>query len=190
MQLGLLIAGIVAWSAMHLFPAVLPGARLELVDRLGRGPWRGLFSLVIISSLVLIVFGWRSSVPDFVYTPPLAGSPVPAVLVLIAFVLFVAARVPSNIKRMLRHPQLTGLILWVVAHLLANGDSRSIALFGGLGCWALAEIVLINRRDGAWERPDARPILADVIVVIAAAFAFALVLYFHERLFGVPPIAA
>lgn len=188
--MSLLIAGIVAWSAMHLFPAVLPGARQKAIDRLGRGPWRGLFSLVILGSVVLIVLGWRSSMPGFVYSAPLAGSPVPAVLVLIAFVLFVAARVPSNMKRVLRHPQLTGLMLWAAAHLLANGDTRSIVLFGGLGAWALAEVILINRRDGAWERPGSKPFLSDVIVLTAAALAFALVLYFHERLFGVPPIAA
>ena len=36
----------------------------------------------------------------------------------------------------MRHPQLTAVIVWAVAHLLVNGDLASIVLFGdhaGLG---------------------------------------------------------
>ena len=46
--------------------------------------------------------------------------------------------IPNNVKRLLRHPQLTGVALWGIGHLLANGESRSIILFGGLGAWAIA----------------------------------------------------
>ncbi|MFT7461024.1 MAG: putative membrane protein, partial [Planctomycetota bacterium] len=64
------------------------------------------------------------------------------ILVFIAFVLFVAAQVKTNIKRVLRHPQLTGLVFWCIGHLLANGDSRSLVLFLGLLIWAKLQIIL------------------------------------------------
>jgi uncharacterized membrane protein len=77
-------------------------------------------------------------------------------------------------------------LLWSLAHLLANGDSRSIALFGGLGIWAIAEVVLCNRRDGAWEKPATVSRSLDVITLAIGAAGFALVWYFHAALFGVP----
>ena len=39
----------------------------------------------------------------------------------------------------LRHPMLTGVVVWAVAHLLVNGDVASLVLFGWMGLWALAE---------------------------------------------------
>jgi uncharacterized membrane protein len=177
--MGLLIAGLVLWSLVHLYPSLASQSRDGVVARLGNNAYRGVFALLMLGALAMIVFGWKNAVPSAIYAPPLAG----------AFILFVAAQAKTNIKRLLRHPQLTGVIVWGVAHLLANGDSRSVALFGGLGVWALVEIVLINRRDGAWQRPAAAPVGSDVIVIIISAIAFAVVLYFHQWLFGVAPIA-
>lgn len=186
--MSLLITGIVAWCVVHLFPSVMPAQRAALVARLGNNAYRGLIALLILGSLVVIVFGWRSSTPTPLYAPPLLGSHLVTILMFLAFVLFVAAQSRTNIKRLLRHPQLTGVIVWSIAHLLASGDSRSVALFGGLGVWALLEIVLINRRDGDWEKPAAAHASADITVAIIAAVAFAVILYFHELLFGVAPI--
>lgn len=187
--MNLLVTGIAVWCVVHLFPSVMPETREKLIARLGNNAYRGLFALVILASLVVIVLGWRSATPTAIYAPPIQGSPIVSVLVFLAFILFVAARANTNLKRILRHPQLTGVIVWSVAHLLANGDSRSVALFCSLGVWAVLEILLINRRDGAWEKPAAAPVQSDVVVVVIAAVAFAVIFYFHELLFGVSPMA-
>ena len=187
--MSLLVTGIAVWCVVHLFPSIMPATREKLVAQLGSNAYRGLFSLIILASLVIIVLGWRSATPAAVYAPPLQGSPIVALLMYLAFVLFVAARAKTNLKRALRHPQLTGVVVWSVAHLLANGDSRSVALFASLGVWAVLEIVLINRRDGVWEKPVASPARSDANVVLIAAIAFAVIFYFHEVLFGVSPIA-
>ena len=84
---------------------------------------------------------------------------------------------------------LTGLIIWGGAHLLANGENRSVLLFGAMSVWALITIFLINRRDGAWEKPAPRPIRSDVITVVISTVVFAIVLYFHQALFGVSAMA-
>jgi uncharacterized membrane protein len=187
--MGLLITGVIIWSGVHLFPALARGPREVLIAKLGRNPYRGLFSLLIFGALALIVIGWRSAAPAAVYTPPLGAGPFPAALVFFAFVLFFAARAPTNIKRLLRHPQLTAVLVWAVAHLLANGADRDLALFGGLGLWSVAEILACNRRDGGWVRPAPAPFLGDAVVVIIGAVIYAVVLYFHGRLFGVSPLA-
>ena len=51
--------------------------------------------------------------------------------------MIVAAYIPGNIKRMLKHPMLVGVKLWALAHLLANGDLASIILFGAILAWAV-----------------------------------------------------
>ena len=141
--------------------------------------------MLVIASLVLIVLGWRSAVPSSIYAPPLIGGPIVAALMLAALVLFVAARSGSNLKRYVRHPQMLAVILWSAAHLLANGDSRSIILFGGLGVWAIVEILLCNRRDGDWRKPEAVSTRIDVVTAAIGIAAFGLLAYFHQSLFGV-----
>lgn len=184
----LLLFGLLLFTLVHLLPAAFGTLRGSLIARVGENPYRGIFSLVIVISLVLIVLGWRSATPTVVYDPPLHGGPVTSVLVLMAFVLFVAARSGSNIKRIVRHPQMLSVILWSAAHLLTNGDSRSLALFGGLGAWAIAEILLCNRRDGAWQKPDRVSAKVDMITAAIGGVVFALVGYFHQALFGAAPV--
>ena len=138
-------------------------------------------------AILLMVFGWRSATPELWYAAPLAGAPiVVAALVLISFVLMGAANVPTNIKRVLRHPMLTGVILWGVAHLLANGDNRSVTLFGILTIWAAVSIVLINRREGEYTPPEAVPVQKDIVLVLVGAVLTSVVAYFHEYLSGMP----
>lgn len=187
--MALLVAGVVLWSFVHLFPSIMPASRAALVGRLGEGPYKGIFSLLLVGSIVLMVIGWRSIEPENLYVPPLLGSPIVTVLMLISFILFAAASAPGNIKRYLRHPMLTGVIVWAIAHLLANGDNRSVVLFAGMGLWAVISIVTINRREGAWdEKPAAVPISRDIMTIVASAALLLLVAWGHRFLFGVPAV--
>lgn len=185
----MLLAGVVVWSITHLFKAVAPGTRTRLVTKFGLGPYKGLITLGIVIALLLIVFGWKATAPVALYAPPLYGSPIPSAAMLLAIILFVASSTPNNLKRYIRHPQMTAVVLWGAGHLLSNGESRSVVLFGGLAIWALLEIIFINKRDGQWQQPGAVPLAKDLIMVIIGAAAFALLAYFHASLFGVPAIA-
>jgi len=184
---SLLAAGVILFGATHLFPAIAPASRDRCIVRLGRQPYRGLFSIVIAASLVLIVIGWQRTTPAAVYAPPLFGSIVVPALIFIAFFLLAASHAPGNTKRWLRHPMLTGTVVWSVAHLLANGDDRSIILFGGIGLWAIVSILFINRRDAAWQKPGPVPASRDLMTLVAAAAVFAIVAALHSWLFGVSP---
>lgn len=185
--MSMLIVGIIIWSAAHLFKSVAPASRDRIGRKLGENRYRGIFSLVIIGSLILIVLGWRSAVPHAMYAAPLPGGPLISALVLIGLLLFFASQFAGNIKRFVRHPQMIGTLLWSIAHLLTNGDSRSLALFGGFAAWAILEIIFINRRDGKWQRPGPAAIRLDVIPITIGSAVFASVLYFHPALFGVAP---
>jgi uncharacterized membrane protein len=137
----------------------------------------------------MIVFGWKSAVPGAVYAPPLQPGIIPSLLVLVGLVMFFASQMNGNIKRILRHPQMAGTIVWAVAHLLTNGDSRSIVLFGGMALWALFEIIMINRREGPRGTQPPAAARFDLIAVVVGVVAFALVGHFHLQLFGVSPIS-
>lgn len=186
--MAILIAGVVLWAVVHLFPSVVPGARANLVEKLGLNPYKGLFTLDVIIALALIVWGWRTAEIAAWYVPPLLGSPIVTLLMFVAFFLFAAANAPGNTRRFLNHPMLTGTIVWSVAHLLANGDNRSVILFGGIGLWALVSIVTISHRDRPYEKPAPQPFSRDLMTLVATAVVFAIVLFGHEWAFGVSPI--
>jgi uncharacterized membrane protein len=75
---------------------------------------------------------------------------------------------------------LTGVVVWSGGHLLANGDMRSVVLFGGLGIWAVLNILVINMREGAWDRPEAGPIKADIKTVVISLVIFAVIAVIHH----------
>ena len=147
--------GLLLWSVVHFVPSVGSGIKESLTSRLGENGYKLTFSILIAISLVLIVLGWRSAVPSQLYLPPVEARHLAFLLLALSFLLFGAAQQPTRIKRLIRHPQLSGVIVWAIAHLMLNGDSRSVLLFTWLATWAALEILFINRRDGAWVKPPA-----------------------------------
>ncbi|MDH3589058.1 MAG: NnrU family protein [Gammaproteobacteria bacterium] len=184
----MLVLGVLLWALVHSSKRLAPGVRAGIIERIGENPYKGIFSLLIIGSLVLIVFGWRGSVPYSVYRPPQWGHGATVLLMLPALILFVSSNMPTNIKRLLRHPQLAGLALWAIAHLLGNGDRRSVVLFAGLALWAIAEILLINWREGAWQRPPAVARKQDLKPVIIGLVVFAVLAWLHPYFTGMPAL--
>ena len=180
-----LILGVLLWSFMHFIPAGMTGLRTKLTGLLGENGWKGVFALTMVAAIWLMVSGWKSTVPETLYLPPDWGRHACALLVLVGLVLFNAPYPPNNFKRLLRHPQLTGMACWGVGHLLANGDSRSLVLFGGLTAWAIVQILLINRRDGTWQKPAPAPRKNDVILVLANLAIFAGLAFAHPWFTGV-----
>jgi uncharacterized membrane protein len=182
-----LTLGVLLWSFTHLIPAAFSGLRRGLLSRLGENGYKGVFTLLMVLAIYLVISGWKAAVPETVYVPPLWGRHVTALLMLAGFVLFFAPYPPNNIRRALRHPQLTGVACWGIGHLLANGEGRSIVLFGGLALWAIIEMVVINRRDGAWTPPAAVARKNDIVLVAAALAAYVVVAAAHQWLFGFSP---
>jgi uncharacterized membrane protein len=182
----LLIAGVLLWCAVHFVPTLAKDFKASLVDRMGAVPYKGLFAVLVFAALALIIIGWRGVDPVNLYDPPVWGVRVNNGLMVLAIFLFVAAHRPTIIRRVLRHPMLTGLSVWGVAHLFANGDQRSLIVFGGLTVWAVVEIQLINARDGAWIKPDAPGAKTEIIGLVITAVALGVIAFLHN-LAGVSP---
>ncbi len=170
----LLLLGLALWYFLHFMPATKPRFRSALIKSLGPNIYASGFTLGLISAIVLMSMGWRSAEPWQLYSLPDWSTLPGLALVLVGAALFgfgFDKRMQTNLKRYIRHLQLTGMLLWATGHLVLNGDNRSLLLFGGLGLWALIMRVLVNRRDGAWEKPESVPLGREFVpAVIALGF--------------------
>ena len=91
----------------------------------------------------------------------------------------------GRLRGKMRHPQLTAVKVWAVAHLLVNGDLASIVLFGSMLAWAVVEVIVINRSE-TWDRPKPGPAKKDLVLVIITLVMFVVITAIHSWL-GVNP---
>ena len=169
---------------------VLSGASLRrfLIGRLGRLPYRGLYSVFAAALAWLIVAYGRA--PDFeLWGDPLWARYLALILMPFAAILLVCgAATPSptavggarvlrrddpapGIFKVTRHPVMWAFALWAAVHLIANGDMASLILFGAvltLALGGMAHMEARRRAEGgrAWQR------LAAVTSVIPFAAAY------------------
>jgi uncharacterized membrane protein len=193
-QMGLLIliAGLALFIGVHVL-TTLRDKRAAVIARLGENGYKIVYALISFAGLALIVWGfsvYRATGWINVWYPPVAMRHIALALMLPAVILVVASYIRGNIYLKLKHPMLTGVKLWALLHLLANGDLGSIILFGAFLAWAVYDRISLKRRADPGAPPiPVGGIANDVIavavgVVVYAALAFA----FHPLVIGVPVI--
>ncbi|WP_371156340.1 NnrU family protein [Jannaschia sp. 2305UL9-9] len=175
-----IIAGLALWSGAHFFKRLAPARRAGLGDK-----GRGLVAVVSVLGIVLMVLGYRASAFIPVWHPPAAFTGINNLLMLAVFYLFGVGAAKGALSARLRHPQLTAVILWAVAHLLVNGDLAAILLFGGMLAWAVMQIAIINRSQ-PWDRPSEVSLRGDLKAGVIGVVLMALVAGVHAWL-GVNP---
>mgnify|MGYP001824689998 CR=1 FL=1 len=180
--MALLVLGLLIWTAAHIFKRAAPDVRARLTERKGAGPSKGLFAAVIALGLVLMILGYRAAPVIHVWSPPGWTVHLNNLLMIPAIALFGAGNSKGRARSLLRHPMLTGVIVWAVAHLLVNGDAASLILFGGLTLWALAEIAIINARDPDWQRPEPGPVSGDVRLAVITLVLYGVISWIHAWL--------
>jgi uncharacterized membrane protein len=186
------ILGVVLFLGVHSVRIVADGWRGAQVARLGIGPWKIAYSVVSALGLALIVWGYGMTRGQAALwqAPAWTQYPVSA-LMLVSFILLVAAYVPRNrIKAVLGHPMVVGVKVWAFAHLLVNGRFADIVLFGAFLAWAVLDFRALRSRDrAAGKTYPAGTLVGDIITLaigVAAWAAFARVL--HLWLIGVPTV--
>jgi uncharacterized membrane protein len=186
-----LILGLILFLGAHSTRIVAVGWRDAMIVKLGANGWKGVLSIVSLTGLVMIVVGYAAArtEPMVLWSPPLWTRHAASLLTLGAFVLLVAAYIPSNrIKAAVGHPMVAGVKLWAFAHLLANGMLADVVLFGSILAWAIADFIAARRRDraaGVVYNSGAIPTVVTVLLGLAlwAAFAF----WLHRVLIGIAP---
>lgn len=183
----ILVAGLIVFFGVHVVP-MFPEFKGSLQSRFGEMRFKGIYSLIALTGFALMLLGTSRAAIHPVFSPP-AWSALAAELAMpVAFCLLVAAYMPNNFRRVIRNPMLSGVLVWALAHLLANGDLASILLFGSFGLYAVVDIISVNRRSAA-ETPSRQPLMKDVLVLVVGFAAFWIVRYFHAALFGVAVVA-
>jgi uncharacterized membrane protein len=194
MGLAVEILGLVLFLGAHVFVSMREN-RAALISAIGRGPYLVLFTLVSVAGIVLIGYGfarYRAEGIIPVWYPPAWTRHIVVALMWPASIAVVAAYIPGNIKRVLKHPMLVGVKIWAAAHLCANGDVGGIVLFGSVLAWAVYDRITLKRRSdpgappipiGGW-RNDVIAILVGTILYLALGFEF------HPLVIGVPAFAA
>ena len=176
----LLTLGVILWAAAHFFKRLAPGVRGPMGDK-----GKGLVAVAIVISLLMMIFGYRAADFIHVWAPPAWTVHLNNLMMLIAVFVYGMSATKGRLRGKMRHPQLTAVKIWAVAHLLVNGDLASIILFGGMLAWAVASVILINRSE-VWVRPAPGEAKKDILLVVITLVLFGVMTGIHTWL-GVWP---
>jgi uncharacterized membrane protein len=181
-----LIVAALVWIGIHIGIAGT-SLRGAIVAGIGENAFRVLFSVLSIVAISFLVRCWIGAPTTLLWVAPEWLRWVLAVVMLPAFVLFVASLSPRNptlvgresmvaerpggVQRVTRHPMLWAFALWAGVHLVGNGDTAALTFFGAFLVTALAGMPSVDaklaRRDPvAWGALAA----ATSIVPFAAIF--------------------
>ena len=167
----LMIAGLLIFFSVHFFGALARGPRARLIAGMGEGGYKILYSILALSGFALIVFGWRDADATLLYNPPYFLRHVNFLLMIFAHAV--------------KHPMLAGVKIWAFAHLLVNGEVRSVLVFGAFLVFAVADRIAVKRRN-APVRPAGAVVNDAIAVIIGLALYGAILFYLHPYIGGVP----
>src|SRR5579863_5027589 len=118
MGLVVLVIGLILFLGPHVF-VTMRGHRDAVIKRIGEWPYKGLFAILTIAGLIVAGEGfgmYEAAGPIVVWNPPSVMRYLTQILMWPASICVVAAYLPGDIKRTLKHPMLVGVKLWAVAH--------------------------------------------------------------------------
>ena len=188
-----LLLGLFVFLGVHSTRIFADGWRSAMIERIGPGAWKGGYALLSLLGLWLMVQGWQvlRLQPQVLWATPLALRHLAALLMLVSFVLWVAAYVPGNlIRARLHHPMVLGTKTWALAHLLANNSVADLLLFGAFLVWSVLLFVASRRRDRREHRPPASGRMVPTVLAVLLGLGFWAVFAFwlHAALIGVRPL--
>ena len=187
-----LIAGLLVFFGLHSISIVAPGWRDVMVQRLGEGAWKGLYSVLSAAGLTLMIVGFAHARAHaaVLYVPPAALRYLTFLLMLPVFPLLLAAYLPGRIQSRTRHPMLAAIKLWATAHLLAIGALPDVLLFGTFLVWAVFDRISVKRRPRTLRRSPSPMRYGDLVAVVIGLGLYVLfVLKLHALIIGVAPLA-
>ena len=186
-----LIIGLVVFFGMHLVPVT--GVKSSLIERMGEKKYQSIFSIISLVGFIIIIYGF--SLID-TCNPMMAdcetdnfylwdsfeySKEISFLLMPISIIFIVASQMKSNIKKVVHHPMLIGVLIWSFVHLLSTGDLRSIILFASFGAFSIIDIIFTRKTA---EQGISFSILNDVVVIVVGLVLYSIILYFHEYVSG------
>lgn len=172
-----LILGLALWSGAHLFKRLAPDARAKMGDT-----GKAVVAVASVLAIVLMVLGYRAWDSAVFWGPHPALVGINNLLMVLAVYLYVSSGAKTWITTKIRHPQLTAVKVWALAHLLVNGDVASFVLFGGLMMWAVLEVIVINRSGAVWAPEKGWPVKNEVQAVLGTVLIVGVIAFVHNWL--------
>jgi len=107
---------------------------------------------------------------------------------LLSFILLMAAYVPgTHLKKVVKHPMLTAVILWSISHLLISANQQKALLFGSFLAFGIVDFIAATMRGD--ETDGAASIKNDLIAIVVGGGVYAGILFWaHEAILGIAPI--
>lgn len=188
----LFLAGMAVFFGLHIYSAFR--SREEGADirkKMGSAKFMTVYSVISLAGFVAMVIGFGQARPGAIlYSPPSWGVHVNMLFTLVALIAFVASQMPAgHIKKKLKHPMLVSIKLWALGHLLSNGETASVILFGAFLAYAVLDRIAVKRRgDLGAVNAVAKPMWDVAAVLIGLVIYGAFVMKLHGVLIGVPVI--
>ena len=177
----LIILGLLLWIASHYWKRLAPAHRESFGDK-----GKLVVTVANFAAIVFMVIGYRGAEFINVWSPPELFRHINNLLMLVAFFVFGMSATTGRLKGYWRHPMLISVKIWAIAHLLVNGDLASLILFGGMLAWAVGSVILINKAEPNWTRPEPGPASKDILLVVITLVTFSVAAGIHVWL-GVNP---
>jgi len=183
-RMPLLAAASLLWLAIHIGVSGT-GLRARLVRAMGETAFRGGFAIASLGSIVLLVRAYRHGPTIPLWDAPPGLIHALALVMLLAFLLFVASvaapnptsagqekslgRTATGVTRITRHPMNCAFALWAAVHMIANGELSAEIFFGTFALTALAGMPSIDRKLAARDPAAWAHLAADTSIVPFAA---------------------
>ncbi len=174
-----LLFGVILWADVHAFGRVAPIVRQSIGDSLGVNATKGIISVLLIASIIMMVIGFQQMDATALYHPPAWLMPIAVILDVIAVALLMSGHSKSRIRGWLRHPMLTAVVIWGIAHLMIAGEWRAIILFGGMIIWAVFEIRLINAQEPEYIPYKEGTLQGDIRLAVITLVTTAVIVGIH-----------
>ena len=152
------------WIVTHLGISS-SGIRPRLVGWLGEGGYLGAYSLLAVATLTFLILAWADTPRDVWFWAPATWQIWFALLLMpLAFLLLIGGLLGPNptsvgqetqfdrtdtvtgVMRITRHPVQWAFLVWVVAHVPANGDLPTLTLLAAIATVAGVGTILIDRK--------------------------------------------
>ena len=192
--MAILALGLVIFLGLHSTRIFAEGGRAKAIAWLGDGSWKAIYSLLSIIGFFLIVRGFAQARWNVIelWTPPVWTRHIVILLMLFSAILMGAYIFKkSHFAVAAHHPMVWSVAIWAAGHLLSNGSSADLVLFGAFLVWAVADLRSSYARDRRNAMTYPAPNWAATIgaVLLGVVMWIALLGGLHLRLFGESPMA-
>jgi len=187
------ILGLILFLGIHSVRIFSDQWRSTIINKIGEGAWKILYSIISTVGLIFIVLGYGDADQENVqvWSPPIWTWHITALLNILAFLLLTAAYVPKNaLKTKFKDPMILGVKIWAFAHLISNGSLNGIILFGSFLIWAILDYRSFRKR----RLNESHPVVSSSVTMTFLTIAIGVFLwmffafYGHQALIGINPL--